>query len=405
MKQDLCADAPKVLQVLTRLGAGGPPLSVILTTRHLNLLGYSTRLVTGRCDHVDLDMSYLLDPSDPVEWVEEMSRSVSIKNDLLALWRLYRIMRAVRPAVVQTHTAKAGALGRIAARLAGVPVVVHTFHGHVLQGYFSGHVSLGIRLVERVLARLTDVICVLAPQQAEELANRFHVAPASKFRVVPLGLDLEAFQKLEPPKRTDGMLTVGWLGRFVEIKNLSLLIRVMEETFRRNKRIRFVVAGDGEERQLMQAAVERWGDGRLRWLGWVKDVASVVAECDVLVQTSKNEGTPVALIQGMGAGRPFVSTAAGGVIDLTVGEQVRKESGCRWFHNAVLADPNPAAFASALCDFQTRPELLASMGREARAFACQRHGLEALAVNYARLYAELFAMASNEGHVPAVALD
>ena len=85
MKQDLCADAPKVLQVLTRLGAGGPPLSVILTTRHLNLLGYSTRLVTGRCDHVDLDMSYLLDPSDPVEWVEEMSRSVSIKNDLLAL--------------------------------------------------------------------------------------------------------------------------------------------------------------------------------------------------------------------------------------------------------------------------------------------------------------------------------
>src|SRR5260370_4088360 len=120
MKRSLCGETQKVLQILTRLGAGGPPLSVILTTRHLNLLGYSARLLTGRCDHVDLDMSYLLDASDPVEWVEEMSRSVSIGNDLLALWRLYRIMRKVRPTVVQTHTAKAGALGRVAAGRARV---------------------------------------------------------------------------------------------------------------------------------------------------------------------------------------------------------------------------------------------------------------------------------------------
>ncbi len=146
--------APKVLQILTRLGAGGPPLSVILTTRHLNLLGYSTRLVTGRCDHVDLDMSYLLDPSDPVEWVDEMSRSVSFKNDLMALWRLYRIMRTVRPSVVQTHTAKAGMLGRVAAKLAGVPVIVHTFHGHVLTGYFSPRVSMGIRLLGKVPCKI-----------------------------------------------------------------------------------------------------------------------------------------------------------------------------------------------------------------------------------------------------------
>jgi glycosyltransferase involved in cell wall biosynthesis len=401
MRQSPGGGAPKVLQILTRLGAGGPPLSVILTTRHLNLLGYSARLVTGRCDHVDLDMSYLLDPSDPVEWIEEMSRSVSVKNDLLALWRLYRIMRTVRPTVVQTHTAKAGMLGRVAAKLAGVPVIVHTFHGHVLKGYFSRPVSIGIRLLERLLAKFTDVICVLAPQQAEELANRFQVAPASKFRVVPLGLDLEPFLKLEPPKSVDGWLTVGWLGRFVEIKDLALLIRVMEETFARNERIRFVVAGDGEQRDLMQAAAQRYGDQRLRWLGWVKDVASVVTECDVMVQTSRNEGTPVALIQGMGAARPFVSTAAGGVVDLVAGQQLREHAGCRWFSNAVLAESNPAAFASALCHLQNQPELVTSMGQQARSFACQRHSLEALAVNYDRLYSELFAMASGEAHVAA----
>ncbi len=249
------------------------------------------------------------------------------------------------------------------------------------------------------------MICVLAPQQAEELANHFQVAPASKFRVVPLGLDLEPFLKLQLPKRADGWLTVGWLGRFVEIKDLALLIRVMEETFARNEQIRFLVAGDGEQRDLIQAAAQRYGDRRLRWLGWVKNVASVVSQCDVMVQTSRNEGTPVALIQGMGAARPFVSTAAGGVVDLVAGQQLREHSGCRWFSNAVLADSTPAAFASALCHLQNQPELVTSMGQQARSFACQQHSLEALAVNYDRLYAELFAMASGDAHVAAVAFD
>lgn len=383
---------PRVLQVLTRLGAGGPPLFVILLTRELNRLGYRTSLVTGRCDHADLDMSYLLRAEDPVAWVPEMSRSVSLRNDLLALWRLYRLMRAEKPDIVQTHTAKAGALGRVAARLAGVPVVIHTFHGHVMSGYFPRHVSLAIRMTERVLALLSDAICVLAPQQKRDLVERFRIAGRRKVRVVPLGLDLEPFSRLAPAvARPDGVLTVGWLGRFVGVKNLPLLLEVMEKTLERNPRIRFVVAGDGPEGQCIEQAARRWSADRFEWLGWTHDVAGVISRCDVLVQTSRNEGTPVALIQGMAAGRPFVSTPAGGVVDMVGGEGVAETPGARWYANAVLAEPDAGAFAEVLDRLQAGRARLASMGQAAAAFAAGHYGLELLARNYAELYAGLLA--------------
>ena len=399
------AAQPLVLQVLTRLGAGGPPLSVILITRELNRAGYATRLVTGRCDHVDLDMSYLLEPGDPVEWVPEMSRSLSLRNDLTALWRLYRIMRRTRPAIVQTHTAKAGALGRIAAWLAGVPIVIHTFHGHVLSGYFSPARSAAIRMAERLLARITGTICVLSPQQARDLVDRFHVASAQQVRVVPLGLDLEPFRALRRREKTspetgDG-LTVGWLGRFVEVKNIELLVRVIGETLRGNDRIRFLIAGDGGGRPMVQAAVAQYGEERVKWVGWKRDVASVIAQCDVLIQTSRNEGTPVALIQGMSAGRPFVSTAAGGIVDMVEGPVLREASGCRWFANAVLADADPVAFASALLELEASPQLLADMGYAASSLACTRYNLENLAANYERLYSELLETRPRWGRTPS----
>jgi len=381
---------PRVLQVLTRLGAGGPPLSVILLTRQLNQLGYDARLITGKCDHVDLDMSYLLTPEDSVEWVPEMSRSVSMANDLRAIWRLYRIIRKFKPAIVQTHTAKAGALGRIAARLAGVPIVIHTFHGHVMDGYFPPHISFAIRMTERILARFSDIICVLAPQQQRDLVERFHIAPARKFRVIPLGLELGPFHKLAPAA-ADGWLTVGWLGRMVEVKNIPLLIEVMRETFQTGARIRFIVAGDGTQRKLMEAAVVRWGPDRLEWLGWTPDVVDVISRCDVLIQTSRNEGTPVALIQGMAAGRPFVSTPAGGVVDMVTGPGVRESAGCQWFSNAVLVDPDARIFASVLCRLQQDGDRLHAMGCAASAFAVDNYNLELLAQNYSKLYAGLLA--------------
>jgi glycosyltransferase involved in cell wall biosynthesis len=379
---------PLILRVLTRLGAGGPPVHALLVSREMRRLGYQTELVTGRCEAEDGDMSYLLTPADTVRWVPEMSRSISLWSDAVALWRLFRLMRRRRPLIVHTHTAKAGLLGRIAAHLAGVPVVVHTFHGNVLSGYFNAPVSRAFQLLERALGWITDAICVLAPQQAAELGERFRIAPPDKIHLVPLGMDLSRLQALDPVRRDGGPLVVGWLGRLAPVKNPSLLAEVIEAALTSTDRIRFVIAGDGLDREAVVRVVSRFGERRVSWLGWQRDVVPVIAQCHLLVQTSRNEGTPVALIEGMAAGRPFVSTPAGGVVDMVAGQERRDAAGARWFSNAVLVDPHPGAFAAVLQRLLEDPGLLCAMGRQAAGFA-RRYELAGLLDNLDRLYRDI----------------
>jgi glycosyltransferase involved in cell wall biosynthesis len=375
--------------VLTRLGAGGPPIHAITLTRELSKLGYTSTLVTGSKDRDDGDMSYLLRESDSVHSIPEMSRSVSPWQDFKALVALYRYLRRERPAIVHTHTAKAGVIGRIAARLAGVPVVVHTFHGNVLNHYFSKPVSWAIRMIERVLACFTDGICVLAPQQAEEIAGKHHIAPLEKLHLVPLGMDLTAFQALPEAARADSRITAGWMGRFVPVKDIPLLLAVVRETVKRTDRVRFVIAGDGPEAPLVKALADELGPDRFEWLGWREDVQPVLAQCNVMIQTSRNEGTPVALIQGMAGCRPFISTAAGGVVNMVTGAMRREQDGCRWFDNGILAAPDPNAFASALCELAQDPAAIRAMGRSAAEFASASHSLPVMLQSLDALYTML----------------
>ncbi|MBI1787579.1 MAG: glycosyltransferase [Acidobacteria bacterium] len=376
--------ATAIVRVLTRLGAGGPPLHAVLLTREMSERGYPSVLVTGRCAAQDGDMSYLLRPGDPVQWIEEMSRAVSPWQDLKALARLYRLLRQRRPAIVHTHTAKAGVLGRVAARLAGVPVVVHTFHGNVLAHYFPAPVSWGIRMLERGLARLTDAICTLSPQQAAELAGRYRIAPRHKIHVIPLGLELGPFEELGPAR--DGPLVAGWLGRFVPVKDIPLLCRIVRAA---PERVRFLIAGDGPERPALERLAGELGPDRCRVLAWQRDVKPAIAQCHVLIQTSRNEGTPVALIQGMAAGRPFVSTPAGGVVDMVCGQERLAPGGSRGFDNAILAPPDAAAFAAVLGELAGEPRRVQAMGQAARAFAQAHYALPALLAALDRLYSEL----------------
>jgi len=385
---------PTIVRVLTRLGAGGPPIHAVLLTRELSKLGYSSTLVTGSRDQQDGDMSYLLRKDDRVHSIPEMSRSVSPWQDLRALIALYRFLRRVRPSIVHTHTAKAGVLGRIAARLAGVPVVVHTFHGNVLNHYFSPPANFAVRMIERALAYVTDGICVLAPQQAHEIAD-CGIAPRDKIHIVPLGMDLTRLSEiasllnLARATRSGGRITVGWLGRCVAIKDIPLMLAVVKETLRRTDNVRFVVAGDGPEVPAVRALADELGPERFEFLGWRKDVDSVLAGCDVLMQTSRNEGTPVALIQGMAAGRPFVSTAAGGVVDMVSGPLRREQDGCRWFDNAILVEADPAAFAAAFCALTENPGEIVAMGQCAAAFANATYSLPTMLQSLDALYSAL----------------
>ena len=382
--------SPKLTTVLTRFGAGGPPLQAVLLTREMKKLGFQTALVAGSCSPQDGDMSYLLGAGDEVHWIPQMSRPVSLFRDLAALFRLYRYFSRTRPDIVHTHTAKAGALGRVAARLAGVPAVVHTFHGNVLDGYFPAPAAVVIRWIERFLGSLTSAVCVLSPQQRSELSGRFGVTQPGKVHVVPFGMDLAPYRAV-PPAPRDGRLIVGWLGRLVPIKNVPLLVSVMREAARLDAPVEFVVAGDGPDRPLVESAALELGPARCRFLGWQEDVRPVLAQCHLLIQTSRNEGTPVALIQGMAASRPFVSTPAGGVVDMVAGPGRRTPIGSWWFDNAVLVPPDSGAFAGTLAELARQPGLLDPMGRAASEFAIGHYTLDALTGALDRIYRGLLA--------------
>jgi glycosyltransferase involved in cell wall biosynthesis len=375
------------VRVITRLNIGGPAIHTLLLTREMAALEYRTVLVAGSCEPEDGDMSYLLRADDSLIEVPELSRSVRPWRNLKALWRLWRLMRRERPAIVHTHTAMAGCLGRLAAVLSGAPIVIHTFHGNSLNEYFSRTQAAVFRRIEQLLARFTDALCVVSPQQATELSAKFHIAPAHKFHVVPLGLDLDDYFALRPPAGT-GPLTVGWFGRMVPVKNIVLLAATIEHALERNQDTRFVIAGDGPDRSALDGVLARNGD-RVEWLGWQKEILPTMARCDVVLQTSRNEGTPVALIQGMAGARPFVSTAVGGVVDMVTGSAARSSDGARWHANGVLVDSNAAALAGALTALAEDRALVSHMGRAGRSLADSRYRKERLVQDLDSLYREL----------------
>jgi len=372
------------VRVITRLNIGGPAIHTLLLTREMAALEYRTLLVAGSCEPDDGDMRCLLQAADTVYWVPDLSRSVHPWRNLKALWQLWRLLRRERPAIVHTHTAMAGCLGRLAAVLSGAPIVIHTFHGNSLDGYFSRIQAGAFRRVEQLMARFTDALCVVSPQQATELSAKFRVAPAHKFRVVPLGLELDDYFALRPPADS-GPLTVGWFGRMVPVKNIALLAATVEDVLQRSQDIRFVIAGDGPDRAALTALLDRYG-GRVEWMGWQKELLPAMARCDVVLQTSRNEGTPVALIQGMAAARPFVSTAVGGVVDMVSGSAARATGGARWYANGVLTECNAGTLADALVALADDRTLVTRMGLAGRAFAARQYRKETLVANLDALY-------------------
>jgi glycosyltransferase involved in cell wall biosynthesis len=318
--------ATRVLRVFSRLNIGGPSRHVIHLSAGLVQHGFETRLVVGTPDPHEGDFHDLAEARGVnVSALPELGRAVRPLKDIRALLKLFRLMRRDRPDIVHTHTAKAGALGRTAALMARVPVVVHTYHGHVLSGYFNPLTSLFFRGVERALAPTSDVLLTVSESVREDLV-RLRVAPADRVRVLPLGLDLEALKGPLPKGalRAEAgwggdVRVVGAVGRLVPIKDLDTLIDVAALVAARADDVRFAVVGDGVERARLEARARSVLGERMHFFGWRKDTAAVFGDLDVVVNTSLNEGTPVALIEALAAGRPVIATAVGGTCDLLEG--------------------------------------------------------------------------------------
>jgi glycosyltransferase involved in cell wall biosynthesis len=315
----------RVALVIARMNIGGPATHVVELAAGLPPDRFEVRIFTGREGRGEAGMHYLAQEKGVrMEILPSLSPHLG-PRDLPAFLSLRSVFRAWRPDIVHTHTAKAGALGRTAARSAGVPAVAHTFHGHVLRGYFSPPAEAFFRLLERLLARTTDRIVTLSPALKRDLVE-MRIAPPEKIDVIPLGMDLAPLAEAGGSRRGElrreldiapGIPLIGIVGRLAPVKNHRLFLEAARSMVDSGVPARFVVVGDGELRAELESLARKWGiGGAVCFLGWRKDMAPVYAGLDVLTLTSVNEGTPVALIEGMAAGTPVAATAVGGVPDV-----------------------------------------------------------------------------------------
>lgn len=312
-------------RVIARLNIGGPAQQAITLTAALNGGDFRSVLFAGREDPREGSLWRAAEAAgvSPVR-VPGLGRRIRPGADLLALATLTRHFRRLRPDLVHTHTAKAGTVGRVAALLAAVPVRVHTFHGHVLSGYFGPAAAALFRRIEATLARRTALLIAVSPRQREELIA-LGVAERERIAVIPLGLDLAPFltcahragrlrAELGLSPRTP---LVGLVARLVPIKGVDLFLRAASLVRERIPDVRFLVVGDGPEREALEDQAAALGlEDAVRFLGWRHDLPALYADLDLLALSSRNEGTPLCLLEAMAAGVPVVAAGVGGVPDL-----------------------------------------------------------------------------------------
>jgi len=377
----------RVLRLFSRLNVGGPSVHVILLTAGLEDRGYETRLVIGQESPREGNLFELAARKGVTCLaMPGLGREVRPWRDLRALVGLYRMMRRFRPHIVHTHTAKAGLLGRVAARAAGVPVVVHTFHGHVLRGYFGAFTTAFYRAVERRLGACSDVLVAVSDAVKRDLVA-LGVAPEAKIRVIPLGLDLEPLASALPRGSLrseagvpDSAPLVGIVGRLAPIKDVGTFLRAAAAVRTAVPGARFAVVGDGEERSRLEAERARLGlVDCVFFHGWRRDMAEVYGDLDVVVNCSRNEGTPVALIEALAACRPVVATRVGGTPDL-LGDGRR----------GLLVPPGDAdALAAGVVDALRGSDASRARAREAQAYVLAHHSARRLFDEVDALYREL----------------
>jgi len=317
--------AHRIARIIARLNIGGPAINATLLAAGLNHGRWASTLIAGSIGLGEGDMSHLATQCGITPtFVPELGPELGWRNDAIALRRLHGVLRELRPTIMHTHTAKAGALGRAAALRLRPPIIVHTFHGHVFRGYFSERKARAFLKIERALARRTSALIAVSERLRTELAEEFRVAPRARIHVIPLGFELGPFfgvaarrgQLRRELGLADGVPLVGIVGRLVPIKQHDLFLEAAALLISRLPLAHFIIVGDGELRPALEAQTARLGlTAHTHFLGWQRDMAAVYADLDVLALTSRNEGTPVALIEAQASGLPVVATNVGGVAD------------------------------------------------------------------------------------------
>lgn len=386
---------PKVLRIINRFNLGGPTYNVSYLTKYLEP-EYETLLIGGEKDESEADSDFIVkNLGITPRIIRGMKRSINPLNDYKAYKEIRKIIREFKPDIVHTHASKSGALGRLAAIKEKVPVIVHTFHGHIFHSYFSGFTTSIFKRIERYLAKRSSAIVAISEIQKNELCDEHKICPREKMEVIPLGFDLDRFQQNREEKRkafraqwkiNDDEIVISIIGRLVPVKNHEMFLECAAEIVEAgNNNVKFLIVGDGELKAQLQKRVQDWYEkeplllDKFVFTSWIKEVDTVLAASEIVALTSWNEGTPVSLIEAHATSCPVVTTRAGGVADIVDHEKT-----------GFICEPGDAhSFVEYLKILINNPEKRQSMASMAQERVLQKYSYQRLCSDMAGLYTRL----------------
>ena len=371
----------RILRIIARMNVGGPAVQVSGLMRGFDQEIFEQELLTGFCAADEADYLEKVATDVKVIRIDGLGRSIKPRADLTALFAIIKEIRHFKPDVMHTHTAKAGVVGRVASILSGHKSVrVHTFHGHLLNGYFGAGKTKLVILIEKFLARFTDQLLAVGKKVQDDLIA-VGIGNESKFAIMPPGLQLA-----EVPSKTEARLKLGldpdkiycaFIGRITQIKRPDRFLDVVSKIKDAGTNVQFVVAGAGE---LLDYCQKRASDENLpvTFLGWREDIEIVLAAADFVILTSDNEGTPLSLIQAGMVGIPVVATNVGSTNEIVVDGET-----------GFLTDLSVDQLADSVTELANDGDLRAKMGSAGQQYTLARYGVARLVKDHQDLYLRL----------------
>ena len=369
----------RIAHVIARMNVGGPAILITELIKGANEEDFQSFLITGYCEKNEVDYLQANEINLHETRIKGLGRSVSIFADLKALLLVISTLRKIKPDIVHTHTAKAGVIGRITALLA-VPKAkrVHTFHGHLLHGYFSPTKTKLVIWIERLLAFITDAILTVGNQvKVDLLASK--IGTSSKMFVTFPGLSVRTNSNRDNLRKNLSIpadeIVLIYVGRLTKIKRPDRLVNSFNLAAKLNNKIRLLIIGDGELRNDLKKLA---GDLKVNFLGWRTDVYDLMNASDIAILTSDNEGMPITLIEAAHLGLPSISTEVGSVADVIINGRT-----------GYLTPLDDSEIAQRITQLASSVELRNEFGKAAKEYAKNNFSVDAMIDFHKSLYKSL----------------